>query len=334
MTKTTRREFATGMTLTAAAAVLGVSPRPADAEPPPETTRLRLSRFPYDHACLAPQWVAEELLRAEGFTDFQYTDDRKPHQDDLAAGKLDFSGSEIIGTLLSLDAGVPLVVIGGIHAGCFELFGTPRVRSVLDLKNGTIAVGPSIVGGALVTAMATYVGFDPRRNARLVQPPSQEAMQLLADERIDAMLAFPPEPQELRARKIGHVVVSTRADRPWSQYFCCMAVANVTFVKKYPVATKRMLRAFLKAADLCALEPDRVGRFLLDRDFVKNHAYAVQTLKEIPWTRWRDYDAADTMRFYALRLHETGMIKTSPQKILARSTDWRFINELKKELKA
>src|SRR5206468_318728 len=123
-------------------------------------------------------------------------------------------------------------------------------------------------------------------------------------------------------------------DRPWSQYFCCMAIANVTFVKKHPVATKRMLRAFLKAADLCALEPDRVGQFLVDRGFVKNQAYAVQTLKEIPYTRWRDYDAADTMRFYALRLRETGMIKTSPQKILARSTDWRFINELKKELKA
>ena len=118
-----------------------------------------------------------------------------------------------------------------------------------------------------MTAMATYVGFDPRRDARLVQPPSQEAMQLLADGKIDAMLGFPPEPQELRTRKIGHVVVSTRADRPWSQYFCCMAVANVTFVKKYPVATKRMLRAFMKAADLCALEPDRVARFLVDRDF-------------------------------------------------------------------
>ena len=133
MTRTTRREFATGMTLTAAAAILGVSPRPADAEPPPETTRLRLSRFPYDHACLAPQWVAEELLRAEGFTDFQYLTTANP-VDDLAAGKLDFTGGEIIGLLLALDAGVPVVVIGGIHAGCFELFGTPRVRSVLDLK--------------------------------------------------------------------------------------------------------------------------------------------------------------------------------------------------------
>jgi NitT/TauT family transport system substrate-binding protein len=158
-------------------------------------------------------------------------------------------------------------------------------------------------------------------------------MQLLADGKIDAMLGFPPEPQELRRRKIGHVVLSTREERPWSQYFCCLTTANATFVKKHPVATKRMLRAVLKAANMCALEPDRVGRFLVDRGFLKNYDYAVQTLKEIPWTRWREYDSADTMRFYALRLHETGMIKSSPQKILAGGTDWRFINELKKELK-
>jgi NitT/TauT family transport system substrate-binding protein len=320
------------MALTAAAALLGVSAKPAEAEPPPETTRLRLPKFPYDHACLAPQWIAEDLLRAEGFTDIQYRT-TTDNVGDLSTGKVDFGGLDVMSLLLSLDAGQPLIAIGGIHAGCFELFATDRVRSLLDLKKGTIAVGSSS-GLALVTSMATYVGFDPRRDAKLVQPQSKEAIQLLADGKIDGLLGFPPDPQELRTRKIGHVVVSTTEDRPWSQYFCCMAVTNANFAKKHPVATKRMLRAFTKATDLCALEPDRVARALVDRGFVKTYAYALQTLKEIPYTRWRDYDPADTMRFYSLRLHETGMIKTSPQKILARGTDWRAFNELKKELKA
>jgi NitT/TauT family transport system substrate-binding protein len=39
------------------------------------------------------------------------------------------------------------------------------------------------------------------------------------------------------------------------------------------------------------------------------------------------------MRFWALRLHEVGLIKWSPQKIIADGTDWRFLNELKRELK-
>ena len=40
------------------------------------------------------------------------------------------------------------------------------------------------------------------------------------------------------------------------------------------------------------------------------------------------------MRFYALRLHEVGMIKSPPNKLIAEATDWRFLNEIKRELKA
>ena len=60
---------------------------------------------------------------------------------------------------------------------------------------------------------------------------------------------------------------------------------------------------------------------------------ALQTLKEVPYNKWRDYDPEDTLRFYALRLREAGMIKSNPNRIIAESTDWRFVNELKRELK-
>jgi NitT/TauT family transport system substrate-binding protein len=60
---------------------------------------------------------------------------------------------------------------------------------------------------------------------------------------------------------------------------------------------------------------------------------AVQALKELPYAKWREYDAADTIRFYALRLHEARMIKSVPQKIIVQGTGWRFLNELKMELK-
>jgi NitT/TauT family transport system substrate-binding protein len=61
--------------------------------------------------------------------------------------------------------------------------------------------------------------------------------------------------------------------------------------------------------------------------------YALQTLKEIPYTRWREYDPDDTVRFYALRLRESGFIRATPNKILADGTDWRIFNEVKRELK-
>jgi NitT/TauT family transport system substrate-binding protein len=99
------------------------------------------------------------------------------------------------------------------------------------------------------------------------------------------------------------------------------------------VATKRALRAILKATDVCALEPNRAAQLIVDKGYTKRYDYALQTMQEIPYNRWREYNPEDTVRFYALRLHEASMIKSSPQKIIAQGTDWRFLNELKRELK-
>jgi NitT/TauT family transport system substrate-binding protein len=304
------------------------------AEPPPETTTLRLARNPT--ICLAAEYVAEELLHGEGFTEVQYVKHATGAEKGpaLAAGEVDLTQIFSAPFLLRVEAGDPIVLLAGVHVGCFELFGTERVRAIRDLKGRTVAVsglgGPSHV---FIASMAAYVGLAPRTDIHWVAHPSAEAVRLLTEGKIDAFLAFPPVAQELRAKGIGHVVVNSSIDRPWSQYFCCMLAGNREFVRKHPVATKRALRAILKAADVCAREPERVARFLVDKGYAQHYDYALQAVKEIPYDKWHEYDPEDTVRFFALRLHEVGMIKSSPQKLLAQGTDWRFLNELKRELK-
>ncbi len=236
--------------------------------------------------------------------------------------------------ILAVDAGEAIVLLGGVHIGCYELFAAPTIRTVRDLKGKTVAISQLRDDRhGLMAAILTHVGLDPRKDIRWVTYSAEESMRRLAAGKIDAFLGFPPEPQELRAKKIGHVLLDTRTDRPWSQYFCCMLVGNRQFVRKQPVATKRAMRAILKANAICASEPERVARLLVDRGYATTYDYAVQMFKELPYARWRDYDPEDTARFYALRLHEGGMIRSTPQKILAQGTDWRFFNELKRELK-
>ena len=75
------------------------------------------------------------------------------------------------------------------------------------------------------------------------------------------------------------------------------------------------------------------ARWLVDRGYTKRVEIAERMLRELPYNKWREYDPEDTFRFYALRLHESGLIKSSPKKLIAQGTDWRFLNELKKELK-
>jgi NitT/TauT family transport system substrate-binding protein len=330
-----RREFLE-MTLAGTAGLLGLKSELVAAEAPPETTTLRLVQFPRGgDLCLAPQYVAEPFLRDEGFTDVQYVkkDDMREFEIALASGETNVNMCFAPDAAIRLDAGDPVVILAGGHIGCFELFGSDRVRAVRDLKGKTVAV-PDLRAGTItfITSMAAYVGL-AHKDINWVTHSPAESMQLLAEGKIDAFLVYPPELQKLRTKHTGHTMVNGTLDRPWSQYFCCMVAGNREFVRKHPVATKRALRAILKAADICGREPERAARLLVDKGCTDNYEYALQALKEIPYGNWREYNPEDTLRFYALRLHEVGMIKSNPQKIIAEGTDWRFLNELKKELK-
>jgi NitT/TauT family transport system substrate-binding protein len=326
-----RRSVLATLSSAAAAGLIGGTKASAQ-EAPPETTTIRLVKIP--GICVAPQYVAEELLRSEGFTDIQYFESpgSNPYPG-FAAGKIDISMAFVAPFIIQIDAGLPLVLLGGVHVGCFELFGTERVKAIRDLKGKTVAV-PELGSShhVFVAAMASHVGIDPKREINFVVHPPAASMQLLADGKIDALMGFPPDPQELREKKIGHVIVNSGLDRPWSQYFCCIVASHQEFVRKHPVATKRALRAILKATQFCAAEPERAARIVADKGY--RYDYSLQTMKEIQYARWRDYNAEDTVRFYALRLHESGMIKSTPSKIIAQGTDWRFFNELKRELKS
>jgi NitT/TauT family transport system substrate-binding protein len=315
-----------------AAANLVHSPRLLAGQEALETTSVRLFRG--TPICGAPVYAAEELLRTEGFTDIRYVEpvNGLTSNDLVRRGEIDFISAFAIQHLKALDAGVPLTVLAGLHAGCFELFAQTNIHGIAELKGKS--VGLKLSPEDLLTLMAAQVGLDPVKDIHWVTGPSLDPLALFAEGNIEAFLGFPPEPQELRARHAGHVIVSTAADRPWSQYFFCTLSGNRDYVRNYPVATKRALRAILKATDMCATDPAGAARQIVDRGFTPRYDYTRQTLTENFYDKWRDYDAEDTLRFYALRLHEAGLIKSGPQKIIADGTDWRFLNDLKRELKA
>ena len=306
-----RWRFLGGVTLAGTAGLLGVRPGPVAAEPPPETTRIRLIQF--TSACQAPLYLSEELLRTEGFTDVQWVrSDLVAVSKLLAAGNVDLGMNFVGPNLMGLEAGDPAIILAGGHVGCFELVGTDRVQSIRDLKGKMVACRPGHAEHVFLSAMAAHVGLAPRRDITWVRDTTADPVALLTEGKIDAFMAFPPRTQELRAKQIGQVVVNSAVDRPWSQYFCCMIIGHREFIHKHPVATKRAMRAILKAVDLCTLEPERAAHALVDKGFARQYEYARQLMQDLPYGRWRDYNPEDTVRFYALRLHEAGMIKSSP----------------------
>jgi len=331
-----RREFVKGLgALAGSAALLGYELRPANAEPPPETTKLRITE--YEVTCTAPQSIAQQLLYAEGFTDVQYVnyprDTQRWAQEALLAGEADISFSFAPSDIRFIDSGAPLVVLAAAHNGCVELVAGKNIRSTRDLK------GKKVVSGVIdtkvfISMFVAYVGLDPEKDINWVTVPNwNDVVPLLQQGKIDAFFAGPPGNLEMRQKGIGHVLVSRTTDKPWSEYACCLIASTKEFVRKYPVATKRALRAILKGVDLCASDPSRVARVFADRG-LGSYEITLQALRELPFGKWREIDVADSLRFWALRMHEVGAIKSSPQKIIDQGTDLRFLNELKRELKA
>jgi NitT/TauT family transport system substrate-binding protein len=329
-----RRRFLATLSSAAVGGLVGTRSRSLAQEGPSETTAIKLARSP--SICLAPQYIAGELLQAEGFTDIRYVpaDGGIGQSAGLASGEIDLTLHFAAPLIIPIDRGDRITIVGGAHVGCFELIANERVHGIRDLKGK--AVGVQSLGAStyiFLSTMAAHVGLDPIKDINWVTTSTVRPSDLFIEGKIDAFLSFPPEPQQLRARKIGHVVVNSSIDRPWSQYFCCLLAGNRDFVAKHPIATKRVLRAILKATDFCAGDAAAAARRMVDGGFTDSYDAALQMLNEVPYNKWRVYDPDDTLRFYALRLREAGMIKSSPGKILADGTDWRFLNELKRELK-
>src|SRR5262249_57873808 len=136
-------------------------------EPALETTSVRLAKN--TGICIAPQYVAEELLREEGFTDVRYVvaSAGVGQSEAIGNGSVDFSLNFAAPLIIPMDAGTPITVIAGVHVGCFELFGGEGIRSIADLKGKTVGgqgLGSSPHG--LLAGMAARVGADPRQAMR------------------------------------------------------------------------------------------------------------------------------------------------------------------------
>jgi NitT/TauT family transport system substrate-binding protein len=333
--KCTRREFLKWASVVTSGSLLAANINDVAAVPALETTKVRLVHAP--SICVTPQYLAETFLRADGFSEIQYLplgSRNGPYA--IADGRADIGMWDAPGLMPPLDAVDNLVVLAGVHSGCYELFANESIWAVRDLKNKTIAI-QYFNGGdhILMSGMLAYVGIDPRHEVNWIAGEHvRDAMDLFVEGRADAFLGFAQQPAELRQKGAGHMILDTAQDRPWSQYFCCMIVANRQFVERNPVATKHIMRAILKGADPCAEDPTSAARFLANKLYEPRFKIGFDVMSRVPYGFWRVANPEDTIRFHALRLYEVGMLKTRPDELIARGTNFRFLDELKKELKA
>ncbi|HEY2831128.1 MAG TPA: ABC transporter substrate-binding protein [Sporichthyaceae bacterium] len=305
----------------------------AGAGPTLETTSVRL------HAsapvtCVAAQYMAEPFLREQGFTDVQYPPGlAKDLPERFRSGDIDIGLGYAAFFLPMIEAGAPLVLLGGVHVGCWEIIATGDIKSLRDFKGKTVSIGGlTFTDGIFMAMTLASIGLDLHKDVKVVNYPPTEHARLLSSGEVDAVVAFPPLSNDLKAKNIGHVVINSMTDAPWSNYYCCTVAVQRSWMEKNPVATKAALRAILKGADVVAKDPDGTAQSMVAHGYTANEAYARQSLHEMPYGIWRDFEPADSVRFYALRLKEAGLIHSTPEQLIKRGTDFSYLAELKQEL--
>jgi NitT/TauT family transport system substrate-binding protein len=303
----------------------------------PEVTTIRLPKV--NATCVGPMLMAREHLVAEGFSDIHYVPMDRQYSlinAHLRDRRVDFAMQFTPVVAAAVNDGDPFVALAASHVACFQFFAGPGIASIGDLRGKSMAIDvpdPKPIDYAFVTSILQWAGLSPGRDVELLEwPRARLAGPWLADGRVGAFMAIPPLSQTMRDSNQGHVVLDSMRDRPWSQYVCCLVVTHREFMERYPVATRRALRAILKGVDACTAEPERSAKALWENGWIGTEHYAAEVFRMLPYGAWRTYSPEDALRFYSLRLAEAGTVTATPEEIITRGSDWTMLDSLRQEL--
>ena len=313
---------------------------PGASLPPPETTTVR---FVSPAACDPPTAIAKEFLLEEGFTDIQYVSVPVTTTEWLTANKADFHSG--YGNLIAanIDAGLPMLALAGIHPGCFELFAAPGISGIRDLRGKTVAVNAKNASDqffGFFSILLAYLGIDPLTEVNFIEikPDVAALRDAFLDGRSQAFIAPAAFGPDLRRnpKNPGEVILDTTMDKPWSQYYCCQLVVNRDWARRYPIATKRVTRAVLRACDAVKKDRAYAAREYVARFVAAPRPNEVEIVSEVIRDLsydWRELDPEETLRFFALRLADAKLVKMTSQQIIAQGSDFAYMRQLRTELK-
>ena len=224
-----RREFTASLSLAGTAGLLGASVLADDGAAGDDDGAPAQGELGHLHRA---DLVAEELVRAEGFSDVRLSISR-PAAADVRDGRQRAAGHlawlRAGGVVRQMDVGTPITVLAGVHPG---LPGAVRPRAGQRHQGPEGQERRHSPRTRLCAAASSSSSWRPMSGSTRPgtstgsRAPRSTPWRLFAAGKVDAFFGGPPDAQELRSRNIGRVIFRTATDRPWSQYFCCVLVGK------------------------------------------------------------------------------------------------------------
>jgi NitT/TauT family transport system substrate-binding protein len=272
-------------------------------------------------ACGAPAYVAYEngYLAEEGFDVELVSGTFETEKTSLATGDYTITNGDFQ-WFTSIQAGLDLKIIGGLHKGCISLL-VPKnspIKSAADLKGKRIGVDE--IGGtpfAISTIVLANANIDVKKDVTWVVYPDDQLPIAVQKGEIDALAAWDPF-ATLFVRDQGYREISNIATDPiFKGKSCCFLYASGKKIKENPGRVAAIARAYKRADDWIKTHPEETAKLEIDKGYVATKDYKLIT----ELIKSYDYDyttlqAKDDIAYFVTQFNKTGFLKkgTDPKK--------------------
>lgn len=271
--------------------------------------------------CGAPAYIAKEkgFFAKEGFDVTLVSGTFEEQKTGLASGGFTVTNGDFQ-FFPSVQQGLDIKVIGGLHKGCIKLVVPPNspIKAANDLKGKRIGVDE--IGGtpmAITTLVLANAGIDPTKDVKWIPYPLDQLTKAVDKGDVDAFAAWDPF-ATLAERDNNYKVITDIAQDPlFKGKSCCFLYASNKEIKENPEKIAALVRAYKAADDWIAKNPEEAAKIEVDKKYVSTTDVKLVTelIKNYDFQYTTDA-AKEDVKYFVGQLNKTGFLKkdTDPEK--------------------
>jgi NitT/TauT family transport system substrate-binding protein len=268
-------------------------------------------------ACAAPFFIAKEkdFFAKEGLDVTLVAGTFETQKTGLASGRFPVAVGDFQ-FFPSVNEGLDLKLIAGLHEGCIKLVVTPNspIKEAKDLAGKKIGVDE--IGGTPMAITSVYLannGIDPKTGVTWLPYPLETLQKVAEKGEVDAIAQW--DPFGTLAVKKGYRVLCDIGTHPlFAGHYCCFLYASNQQLKEYPARIKAILLALQKASEWISQNPEETAKIIIDKKYISadDPALVAELVKSY---KYHAHHSADTRHraktdalYFAEQLKKTGFL--------------------------
>lgn len=273
--------------------------------------------------CNSPTYIAYEkgFFAEEGIDVELITADFEAKKVGLANGSIATINGDFQ-YFPSIEAGVEMTIVGGLHQGCIKLNVLPDspIQGVEDLVGAKIAVDE--IGGTPYQVALLWLAQNGISADQVTFLPFNDGsleLEALYNGQVDVAALWDPLATTSVENGSTRTILDISKDEPFAGHFCCFLYASNKVLKEDPELIAAELRAYHKAQNWIYENPEEAVELVTEKQYVsiEDHDLAVELVKSYGYPSTEAYDSGvwdieGDVKYFAQALYDVGFLTTEP----------------------